>query len=153
MRSILSIAVLLTTTCALPAQTNRSSWENLNALHAGQKIQVVETDSKKHTGVFVSVSDTAIVLMQTDGNRTVERQDVRTVKLLKGGHRLRNTLIGAGVGAGAGGGITAGAWEPHGFLGGKGTGAAVGAILGGAVGAILGATWPSRHTIYSATSH
>ncbi|MGA7885743.1 MAG: hypothetical protein WCA44_08380 [Acidobacteriaceae bacterium] len=152
MRSILSIVVLLATTCALPAQTNRSSWENLNALRAGQKIQVVEIGAKKHTGLFVSVSATAIVLTETGGDRTIAKQDVRTVKLLTGGHRLRHTLIGAGVGAGAGGGITAAAWEPHGFLGGKGTGAAVGAIIGGVVGAIVGALLPSHPTLYTVSS-
>lgn len=148
MRSFLSVVCLLAISCALPAQTNPSSWENLNALRAGQKIQVIEITSKKRSGAFVSVSDTVIVFAQTDGNRTVEKQNVRTVKLVNGGHRLRNTIIGAGVGAGAGAGITAGAWESGGFLGGRGVGAAVGAVIGGAAGAIVGAVLPSGNTVY-----
>src|ERR1700689_2987658 len=119
MRRLLSVALILAPSCILSAQTNPSNWANLSALHAGQNIQVAEVTSYKHSGVFVSVSDTAIVLTQTDGDRTLQRQAVRSVKLMKGGHRLRNTLMGAGIGAGAGAGIAAGAWESNGFLGGK----------------------------------
>jgi uncharacterized protein YcfJ len=151
MRNILSLVCILAASCALPAQTHPSSWDNLNALHPGQGIQIVDTTSQKHTGAFVSVSSTAIVLTQSDGDRTLPKQDVRSVKLTKGGHRLRNTLIGAGIGAGAGAGITAGAWESHGFLGGKGAGAAVGAVIGGFCGAIIGAVLPSHNTIYRAS--
>jgi len=153
MRNVSSIVLVLATSCVLQAQTDPSSWENLKALRVGQRIQVVEITSKKSTGVFVSVSDTAIVFAQTGGDRTLEKQDVRTVKLMKGGRRLRNTLIGAGVGAGAGAGITAAAWESGGFLGGRGDGAALGAIMGGITGAIIGAVWPCHPTIYNANSH
>jgi hypothetical protein len=83
----------------------------------------------------------------------VQKQDVRSVKLMKSNHRLRNTLIGLGVGAGAGAGITAAAWESHGFLGGKGVGAAVGAGLGGLGGIIVGGLLPTHDTIYKAPSH
>lgn len=154
MRRLLPIILVLASSCVLSAQTNPSTWENLNALHAGQTIQIVEVTSQKHSGVFVSVSDTAIVLTQTDGNRTLERQAVRSVKLMKSSHRWRNTLIGAGIGAGAGAGIAAGAWESNGFLGGKGAGAAVGAVIGGVGGAVVGALLPSHNTtIYRASSH
>jgi hypothetical protein len=152
MRNLLSIVLLLAASCVLPAQTNHSSWDNLKALRTGQKIQVVEITAKKHIGVFVSVSDAAIVFTQTDGDRTVEKQNVRTVKLMNGGRRLRNTLIGAAVGAGAGAGITAAAWESGGFLGTKADGAALGAIMGGLTGAIVGAVWPCHATIYNANS-
>jgi hypothetical protein len=147
MRNLLSLICILATSCALPAQTSPNTWENLNALRPGEKIQIVDTTSHKHSGAFVSASGTAIVLTQSDGDRTLQKQDVRSVKLMKGGHHLRNALIGAGIGAGAGAGITAAAWEPHGFLGGRGTGAAVGAIIGGFCGAIVGAVLPSHTTV------
>jgi hypothetical protein len=147
MRKLLPTLFLLATSCALSAQTNPTSWANLNSLQPGQKIQVVEITSKKHAGVFVSVSDTAIVLTQSNGDRTLQKQEVRTVKLIKGNRRLRNTLIGAGIGAGAGAGITAAAWESHGFLGSKGAGAAVGAVIGAIGGAIVGAVLPSHASI------
>jgi hypothetical protein len=147
MRKLLPILFLLATSCALPAQTNPTSWSNVTSLQAGQKIQVVDTSAKKHSGTFVSVSDTAIVFTESNGDRTLQKQDVRAVKLIKGDRRLRHTLIGAGIGAGAGAGITAAAWEPHGFLGGKGAGAAVGAVIGAIGGAIVGAVLPSHGSI------
>ena len=153
MRNLLPMIGVIAASCALSAQTNPSNWDNLRSLAPGQKIQVVATTSKKSSGAFVDVSDTAIVFTQPNGNRTLQKQDVRSVKLMKSGHHLRNTLIGAGIGAGAGAGITAAAWESNGFLGGKGAGAAVGTVIGGVAGAIVGAVLPSHNTVYFASSH
>jgi hypothetical protein len=133
---------------AMPSVVS-AQWENLNTLQAGQKIQVIGT-SKQDSGTFLSVSDKGISLQGKSGAQTIQRQDVRTVKLMVNKHRLRNALIGAAVGAGAGAGISAAAWEPHGFVGGRGTGAAVGAVIGAAGGAVVGALWPSHETIYKA---
>ncbi len=153
MRNMLSLIWALAISCASVAQTSQSSWSNLSGLQVGQKIQVVEMTSKKHSGNFVSVSDSAISLKNAAGEEAVQKQDVRSVKLMKGKHRLRNSMIGAGVGAGAGAGIGAGAWESNGYVGGKGDGAAIGAVLGGLSGAIVGALLPSHETIYSVGSH
>jgi hypothetical protein len=84
----------------------------LSTLHAGQKIQVVEMNSKKHSGTFVNFSDTAISFQDTAGEQTIPKQDLRRVKLMENKHRLRNTLIGAGVGAGAGTVIGAASFQP-----------------------------------------
>jgi hypothetical protein len=153
MRKILFLICILGISCASLAQTDQASWAKLSALRQGQKIQVVDVTSKKHSGVFSSVSDTSISYKENATDQTTERRDVRSVKLMEHSHRLRNTLIGAGVGAGAGAGITAAAWEDHGFLGSKGAGAAVGAVIGGISGAIIGSLLPSHSTIYSAGSH
>jgi hypothetical protein len=82
---------------------------------------------------------------------TLSKQDIRVVKRSGGEHRVRNTLIGAGIGGGAGAGITGAAWESHGFLGSKGTGAAVGGVIGAVAGAVVGALMPSHATVYIAT--
>lgn len=152
-RNTLLLMWVLGISCASIAQTGQSSWTNLSGLRAGQKIQIVETNSKKHTGVLENVSDSAISIKDATGEASVQRQDVRSVKLLSSGHRLRNTLIGAGVGAGAGAGIAAGIWESSGFFGGKGDGAAVGAAIGGLGGLIVGALLPAHDTIYRVSSH
>jgi len=153
MRKILFLICVFGISCASLAQTNQASWAKLSALQSGQNIQVVDITSKKHSGVFTSVSDTSISYRENATEQTTERRDVRSVKLMEHSHRLRNTLIGAGIGAGAGAGITAAAWENHGFLGSKGVGAAVGAVIGGISGAIIGTLLPSHSTIYSAGSH
>ena len=153
MKKLFVLACLLLAPIALTAQNTASSWQNLNTLTSGEKIQVSSTSAKKITGTFVSVSDATLVLRTNAGQQTIAKADVRNVKRMKSGHRLRNTAIGAAIGAGAGAGIAAGGWENHGFAGGKGTGGAVGAVIGGLLGAIVGALLPSHTTIYSVTAH
>ena len=147
-RSILFLIFFSAIPCALPAQANQASWSDLSGLRPGQRIEVADTSSKKHSGSFLNVTDTAISTQGNASEQTILRSQVRSVRLMESSHRLRNALIGAGIGAGAGGGITAAAWEQHGFLGSKGTGAAVGAIIGGMAGAVVGALLPSHKTIY-----
>jgi hypothetical protein len=139
------------------AQGNKTSWENLSGLAPGHKIQVVEMNSKKVSGTFVSVSDTAISVQDPSGEQTIQKTDVRVVKLMENKHRLRNAAIGAAVGAGVGAGIGAGAYrackpnesfciDPIGRAGVAG----IVAAAGGAGGAIVGALWPSHQTLYRA---
>jgi hypothetical protein len=153
MRKILFLICVLGLPCVLSAQANQAAWTNLSVLHSGQSIQITDTASKARSGTFLSISDTAISFSDTSGEKSVQKQDVRSVKLMENKHRLRNTVIGAGVGAGAGAGIVAGTWESGGFLGGKGVGAAVGAVIGGVSGAVVGALVPSHSTIYRVPSH
>ena len=47
MRKVLFLICTLGIPCGAWAQTNQSSWTNLSALRTGQKIQVVEMNSKK----------------------------------------------------------------------------------------------------------
>jgi hypothetical protein len=148
MRKFLLLICVVATACTLWGQTEKGSWESLSTLQAGRKIQVLDANKKKHSGTLVSVSATAILLQEEGGEQSVARQDVRRVKVA-GHHRLRNTLIGGVVGAGAGAGLLAAAWENKGFVGDKGTGAAVGAGIGGVVGLVIGVLSPSNSTIYS----
>ncbi|HEY4837984.1 MAG TPA: hypothetical protein VIH72_05225 [Candidatus Acidoferrales bacterium] len=139
------------------AQSKQASWANLSALHPDQKIRVVETSEKKHTGTFVSVSDTTITFHDNLGNQTIEKLNVMSVKLLENTHRVRNTLLGAAAGAGAGAGIGAAATgRPTNNIllaVSKPKGAAVGAVIGVAAGAAIGALWPVHTTIYNAAAH
>jgi hypothetical protein len=152
MRKILVLVCLIGMSSASWAQ-NDQSWANLSALHPGQEIQVIELNSKKHSGTFVSFSETAITLQDIAGGQTIPRQNVRKVKLGPSKRRLRNTLIAAGVGAGAGAGIGAATWENRGFVGGKGVGATVGLAIGFIAGAVVGVLLPAHHTVYSANLH
>ena len=142
--------------------TSVGSWANLSELQSGQKIQLVQMNSKKDTGTFLNVTDAAITLQEKSGERTIKEQDVRIVKLLKNKHRLRNTLIGAGVGAGVGAGIGAATYSPckpppnSGFSTcffdiTRGNQAAIFGVIGLVGGAATGALWPSRPIIYSAS--
>jgi hypothetical protein len=153
MRKLWILVFVLAMPCVAFGQTDRSSWENLNALGAGHKIEVVEMNSKKVSGAFVNVTDAGISLQAAGGEQTIARQDVRRVKLMENKHRLRNAAIGAAIGAGAGAGIGAevGKGPSHGFgfdFAAQGAGIVAGA--GAVIGAIVGALWPSHQTIYRA---
>lgn len=154
MRKILVLVCVLGIPLLSPAHTNKASWANLNTLHVGQKIQVVELNSKMHSGTFVSVSDTAISCNEATGEQAIQRQDVRSVILLKNKHRLRNTFIGAGVGLGAGAGIGVvvnhESRDPN-FL--PEAAPAILGVIGLVAGAVIGALLPNHDTLYSANSH
>jgi hypothetical protein len=141
------------------AQTHKTSWENLSTLHAGQKIQVAGMKSKTVSGMFESFSNAAISLQTQAGEQTIQRVDVRSVKLMENHHRLRNALIGGAVGAGAGAGIGAATYKtcsPSSSFClqpvGRGAQTGVGAAVGLAAGAAVGALWPSHETIYRSTN-
>ena len=156
MRNSLFLACLLGIPCALVAQSGQSSWASLSGLRAGQKIQIDEMNSKKHSGIFENVSDSAISIRDASGEMSVQKQDVRSVKLLSSGHRLRNTLICAGVGAGGGAiaGAALGETQNKGFdIVTTGELTAAGALGGGVIGTIVGVLLPSHDTIYRASSH
>jgi|ERR1700723_2451845 hypothetical protein len=163
MRNICFLIWILGIAGASSAQGDKASWTNLSALHPGQKIQVVEMNSKKHSGTFVSFTETAILYQDTAGGQTIPRQDIRHVKLMENKHRLRNILIGGVVGAGAGAAIGAGVFHgctpnppssqfPNclGASVSRSEGAAILAPVGFLAGALVGAFFPGHHTIYSA---
>jgi outer membrane lipoprotein SlyB len=157
MRSLFFLLCVLGLPCVSAAQTNHASWALLNGLQPGQKIQLVDTASKKHTGTFLRVSDTAVSFSESNGEQSIQKQDVRSVKLMKNSHRLRNTAIGLLAGAGVGAAIGAAAF--HGcspqdfFCIGSGGGAAIVGVMGGAAGAVVGALVPSHDTIYDTAPH
>jgi hypothetical protein len=153
MRKLVVLICVLGVPCASLAQSNSASWDNLKALQAGEKIQVAQIKSKTVSGPFVSVSDAAISVEVEGGPQTIQRQEVRSVRLARHGHRLRNSLIGGGVGAGVGAGIGAATdkpCQPCFFSISRGTVAEVFAAGGFAIGAAIGALLPSHVTIYRA---
>jgi hypothetical protein len=157
MRKLLFMICVLGISCSSRAQSKLADWENLNTIHAGDKIQVREVNSTKVTGTFLDVSDVAISLQSGGTSQSVPKQEVDTVKLMKKKHRLRNTLITAGVVAGISAGIGAAAHQPCSStqtfcldIGGRGLPAAIDGAIGLAVGAAIGALLlPSKQTVYS----
>jgi hypothetical protein len=149
LRKLLIAICLLGMPCISWAQANRGSWEALNSLHAGQRIEVVETSLKKHQGTFLTVSNEAIQLREGATDEPIEKENVMRVTSLS--HRWRNALIFGLVGAGVGAGIGA-------ALAGKcfctrGQAAGVVAVVGLAGGAAIGVALPSNDTIYRAKQH
>jgi hypothetical protein len=139
----------------LPSRKPKRILGNPKRVAAGTKHPGHRNNLEERSGTFLTVSDTAISYRDATGERSIQRQDVRSVKL-QNNHRLRNTLIFAGIGAGAGAGIGAASVQQTGsiILGvSRGKGAAVGAVIGVVAGAAVGSLLPAHSTIYSASSH
>jgi hypothetical protein len=167
MRTVVLLICILGLPCAALTQTDRSSWTILNGLQPGQNIQVVDTSSKKYSGTFISISDTAISFRVATSDHSLQKQDVRSVKLMANKSRARNTLIGGAVGGGigAGAGAIIGAATHKGCTPGAfcldiiderasaGIGAVVGFLGGTVTGGVVGALVPSHTTIYDVRSH
>jgi hypothetical protein len=163
MRKTLFLLCIFCLPCTALAQINEASWAKLKALTPGQNIQIIEANANKHSGTFLSVSDTSIVFTEPAGQHSVDKQDVRSVKLMET-HHGHNTLVGFAIGGGAGAAVGAviGAatykgcpqqgfclnFTSRGEL--TGIGAVAGFAGGAVVGAVTGALVPFRATIYSA---
>ncbi len=157
-------SLLLVTTIfsvSLPAQEpGKNSWENLQQVRVGQKIEVVDTNLKKYKGTFLSFSEEAISLRVKKQEVGVQREEVFRVSLRKKSKRLRNALIGMAIGAGAGVALAAAensrtcGDQPFASCFDLDFGAITYAVLvpvGGAVGAGVGAAFPPGYqTIYRA---
>ncbi len=145
MRKTCFLICILGTTCTLRAQSGPASWQNLNTLQAGQRIQVLERGTRRVSGTFLNVSEAAISVQGEAGSRAIQRQDVLGVKLMKNKHRLRNAFIGAGVGAGVG--ALVGGTANNDFFS-RGLAAAVVAGVFAVPGAVVGALVPDHSMIY-----
>jgi hypothetical protein len=91
----------------------------------------------------------------------VQKQDVRSIKLMEHSHRLRNTLFAAGVGAGVGAVIGAATnLHPCGTASpcrspiiSTPESAGIVAVVGFVSGAVVGLLLPSHKTIYNAKTN
>ena len=145
MRNLLLPMCALAIACASAAQTNQPAWSGLSALKPGQKIQIVETNGKKHSGTLESVSESTVALRLSTGEASVPIQDVRSVKLVTK-RRLRNTLgAGAAIGAAIG--------PSNGWIIGKGYSALAVGVLGAVSGAVVGVLLPTHETVYQTSPH
>lgn len=152
MRNLLLLTCALGIACASAAQTNQAALAQLSALKPGQKIQIVEMNGKKHSGSLESVSASAIAIRDAAGEASVPFQEVRSVKLITK-RRLRNTLIGLGVGGGAGAAIGAAIGPSNGFIIGKGYSALAVGVIGAVGGTVVGVLLPTHETVYTASPH
>jgi len=148
MMSLLLVAVPVVAS----AQAREASWENLQQLRVGQRIQVIEKDLKRHNGTFLSFSEEAISLRIENDDVGIQRENVLRVSNREKTHHGRNALIGAGLGFGVGALMV-------GVLGPKEHSAdslSVWWIVGGPIGAGAGAAAmsaiPSYQTIYRANN-
>ncbi len=141
----------------LAQEPGEHSWENLQQLRVGQKIEVVDTNLKKLKGTFLSFSEEAISLRVKKQEVGIQRPNVLRVSLREKSKRLRNALIGMAIGAGAGVAVVEICAQASSGLSPclgqdfRGIAYAILVPVGGAVGAGIGAAVPPGYqTIYRA---
>jgi hypothetical protein len=83
-----------------PARAASSEWSDLTNLKPGQLVRVELNDAKSYSGIFQAMHPEDITVRQSAGDQTYARKDVQSVYFKDKNHRLRNTLIGAGIGVG-----------------------------------------------------
>ncbi len=76
MRKFALTAILLGMSLPSRAQTTQASWEALNTLHAGQRIEIVETNLKKHKGTFSTVTDEALQVREGGSDVGIKKENV-----------------------------------------------------------------------------
>lgn len=148
------LAVILGLSSSLFAQ-QQGSWSNLNSLKAGQHIQVVETNLKRHDGKFIAATDDLLSLHEDAADISIKRDAVARVSTSSGAKRGQHVLIGLVTGAAAGAAIGALSGSSHGFLGGSSRGltALAGIVIGAPSGAIVGAAVPAHKTVYRSAAN
>ena len=130
--------LLLAAVCASAADT--SDWSNIGGIARADEVRVIKSDGKSLRGQFSAVTTDSLVVIAGGASQTIARTDVKRVSTKKKGHRVRNTLIGAGVGTAVGAAIGASAHNDEGFF------AIAEEVLipsGAAVGALIGAVIPT----------
>ena len=150
MRTMQKMLCALAFLCASAGVEGQTTWAVLSGLKVGQKIQIIEMNSKKHSGTFLSASDSAITFTEGSAEKSIQKADVRRVKLVTY-RRMRNSLIGFGAGAGAGAAIGAAMCAHDTWVGPGGCAAVIGGF-GAIVGTPIGALMPTDSTIYVADS-
>ena len=87
---------------ALAPQLSAQSWDDLRGLHSGDHVKVLEMSGQEHKGEFRSVSTSAITILTSTGENTVERAQIKRVQVPSAARRVRNAIIGAAIGVAAG---------------------------------------------------
>lgn len=122
------------------AAAQSPDWAAVKGIARDVEIRVSASDGKSIRGKFQSASDDSLILAASNAEQTVARAQIKRVSTKKKSHRLRNTLIGAGIGGGTGAAIGASTHNDEGFFA---IAEEVLAPSGAALGALIGALIPT----------
>ena len=138
-RVILGLLFVLLASVGALAQGPANSWDNLKQLVPGEGIRIVLKDAKSYRVTFESFDGGGIVVRTATSQQTYARDTVLRVSSKGQSHRLRNALIGAGIGAGiSGAGVAASdSSDPESGAIGAVVGIPIATIAGAGVGALI----------------
>lgn len=95
------LLIALTSVGLAVAAPASKTWESLGQLNSGGPIEVVTSD-RSEKGEFVSSSTESLTIHTPHGEERFDRKEVMRVVSRAQSHRMRNVLIGVGVGAAVG---------------------------------------------------
>jgi hypothetical protein len=139
---VLSRMIVLLPVLAIAAgKAPISDWGSVQTIAPGTQVRVVAGGAKAVGGTLVSVTDTTLLILSVGaGQQPFEKAQIASLSAKKQGHRLRNTLIGLGVGLATGAAIGVAAGECKTCKPNQSTmGYAMGGF--GFLGAVVGAVW------------
>jgi hypothetical protein len=127
------------------------SWDSLGGLKPGDPIVVLDSTGNVHKGPFRAYTADTIRIETRKGEQAIERTRVQQVQLRTRPRRLRNVLIGAGIGVALGVAVdhTVGTYLRNEAGEGSGT-RAISYIAPIAIFSAIGAALPNYRTIYRA---
>lgn len=141
MRIERQVAIILAFALAVPAFARDSSlWTNLETLKPGARIGVIQSDSKRMEGRFVSFTESGITL-RLDREVTVAKEKVVRVYRRPRARRTIRMVAGAAIGAVAGAifnGTAGTRFRNEGLDVPEGPVIAIGAGIGAGIGALTG---------------
>ena len=84
------------------ADEGAAQWRRVQALPAGEPVEVRPLKGKKVKGSVVSATDDALTITADDGQRNTPRADIKEVKIKRTSPNLKRGGIGAAIGAASG---------------------------------------------------
>jgi len=123
-----------------------SDWSSVTRLPPESDLRLILSNGRTLSGILVAATSASLTLNVSTGQEVHRRQDIRRVQLRGQGRRLRNALVGFGVGAGVG--LVAGVGVDRSrsrdsFNIVPNAGVLVLTPIGGIVGTVIGVAWPS----------
>jgi hypothetical protein len=153
-RAGLFLCIFLCLSSFVVAQIREGSWDNLQQLSIGEKIQVVDMKLKSAEAEFLGFSAETISFRRGNDDLLLQRTDVLRVSA-RGGGRLANSLVGGTVGLLIGtvcGAVIDALDDIDRSDSGANSGKLGGAVAGFGIGAGVGAVFPGYHTVYRAAT-
>jgi len=92
--------LLLVLACLLPLHAQ--SWDALHGLKPGEPVRILDNGGQEHRGSFSALSTESLTIQSGAGTQSIERARIRQVKVRSSSRRIRNLLIGVGIGAAIG---------------------------------------------------
>ena len=95
MKKLLVTVLVFTMPPGLWAQNNQTDWQQLSQLQSGERIRVVDSSHKKHSGAFSSFSDQSIILRAETGEETIPRENILAITHSKRSHPAQRSRLRA----------------------------------------------------------